>query len=159
MKCPLLQRPACILQCYDQHYNYSQSCFCCLLRLRILFILKIELPQFFKEIKYLKFLPEEYPDKDLMFCGDFNCPQSHTVFKPLKSLGYKPALIHQKTSLRQKCVNDDCLASEYDNIFFNNSKVSFIKSGVILFYKSFQTLKVARTVSDHVPIYFQFSLN
>ena len=79
------------------------------------------------EIKYLKFLPEEYPDKNLMFCGDFNCPQSHTVFNPLKSMGYKPALTHQKTSLRQKCINEDCLASEYDSIFFNNSKVSFIK--------------------------------
>ena len=111
------------------------------------------------EIKYLKFLPKEYPDKNLIFCGDFNCPQSHTVFNPLKSMGYKPTLIHQKTSLRQKCINDDCLASEYDNFFFNSSKISFIKSGVILFYKSFQTLKVARTVSDHVPIYFQFSLN
>ena len=26
------------------------------------------------EIKYFKFLPAEYPDKNLIFCGDFNCP-------------------------------------------------------------------------------------
>src|SRR6266498_5260719 len=34
------------------------------------------------EIKYFKFLPAEYPNNNLIFCGDFNCPQSHTVFNP-----------------------------------------------------------------------------
>ena len=36
------------------------------------------------EIKYFKFLPNEYPTLNLIFAGDFNCPQSHTVFNPLK---------------------------------------------------------------------------
>lgn len=39
------------------------------------------------EIKYLKFFPEEYPNLNLIFAGDFNCPQSHTVFNPLKKWG------------------------------------------------------------------------
>lgn len=47
-----------------------------------------------REIKYFKFLPSEYPNQDLIFCGDFNCPQSHTVFNPLKSMGYKPIFIN-----------------------------------------------------------------
>ena len=34
------------------------------------------------EIKYFKFLPDEYPDLNLIFVGDFNSPQSHTVFNP-----------------------------------------------------------------------------
>ncbi len=112
------------------------------------------------EIKYFKFLPEEYPDKNLIFCGDFNCPQSNTVFSPLKKSGYQPILVLQKTSLKEKCINNDCLASEYDNMFYSNSKITFIKSGIIPFYQHFNCdLKKARKVSDHVPIFFEFSLN
>jgi len=110
------------------------------------------------EIKYFKFLPAEYPDKNLIFAGDFNCPQSHTVFNPLKSMGYKPIFTGQKTSLKQECINNECLASEFDNIFYNSAKVIFIKSGVIHFYNSFHDLKEARKVSDHLPVYFEFNL-
>jgi deoxyribonuclease-1-like protein len=110
------------------------------------------------EIKYFKFLPSEYPGRNLIFCGDFNCPQSHTVFNPLRAMGYKPVFTGQKTSLKEQCTNDNCLASEFDNMFYNTSGISFIKSGVIVFYKSFATLKEARIVSDHIPIYFECSL-
>ena len=56
--------------------------------------------------------------------GDFNCPQSHTVFNPLKSSGFAPILKNQKTSLRQKCISNDCLASEYDNLFYDTRKIN-----------------------------------
>jgi endonuclease/exonuclease/phosphatase family metal-dependent hydrolase len=55
------------------------------------------------EVKYLRFLPAAYPDLNLIFCGDFNLPERHTVFNPLKAMGYKAALQNQKTSLRQNC--------------------------------------------------------
>lgn len=111
------------------------------------------------EIKYFKYLPEEYPNLNLMFCGDFNLPQSHSVFNPLRKMGYLPALVGQKTSLRQECFNDDCLASEFDNCFFNSTKITNVSAGVIHFYKSFSKIKEARKISDHIPIYFQFSVN
>ena len=111
------------------------------------------------EIKYFKFLPLEYADMNLIFCGDFNCAQSHTVFNPLKKMGYKPVFVNQKTSLKENYNRNECLASEYDNMFYKTSKINFEKSGVIHFYKSFATLKEARCVSDHLPVYFQFSLN
>ncbi|MEP7110608.1 MAG: endonuclease/exonuclease/phosphatase family protein [Ferruginibacter sp.] len=111
------------------------------------------------EIKYFKFLPVEYPGKNLIFAGDFNCPQSHTVFNPLKTMGYRPIFTGQKTSLKQECINEECLASEFDNIFYDPAKINFIKSGIIPFFNSFTNLKDARKVSDHVPIFFQFSLN
>jgi deoxyribonuclease-1-like protein len=112
------------------------------------------------EIKYFKFFPAEYPGKNLIFCGDYNCPQSHTVFNPLKSLGYKPILTNQKTSLKQECVTNNCLASEYDNMFYNASKVKYNLSGIVPFFINFNyDLKAARKVSDHVPIFFEFSLN
>ncbi len=110
------------------------------------------------EIKFFKFLPAEYPGKNMVFCGDFNCPQSHTVFNPLKSMGYRPVLINQKTSLKENCIQNNCLASEFDNIFYNTSTIKYIKSGAVFFFNSFnEDLKLARNISDHIPIYFEFN--
>ncbi|AWK02720.1 endonuclease [Flavobacterium crocinum] len=111
------------------------------------------------EIKYFKFLPGEYPNLNLVFLGDFNCPEKHTVFNPLKKTGYNSVLKNQKTTLKQKCKNNICLASEFDNIFYHTSHVKTINSGVIKFYEDFDSLLNARKVSDHIPIWFEFSLN
>ena len=109
------------------------------------------------EIKYFKFLPEEYLNLNLIFCGDFNLPQSHTVFTPLKKMGYQSSLVAQKTSLKQDCSSNDCLASEFDNFFYNAGKISSSGSGVVHFYKSFSTLTEARNISDHLPIYLKLN--
>ena len=111
------------------------------------------------EVKYFKYLPEEYPNQTLIFCGDFNLPQSHSVFNPLKKIGYQPALTGQKTSLKQECQNDDCLASEFDNVIYPSAEVKQLGAGVIHFYKSFPNFKEARNITDHVPVFFQLSLN
>jgi deoxyribonuclease-1-like protein len=111
------------------------------------------------EIKYFKFLPAIYPELNLLFVGDFNCPQSHTVFNPLKKMGYRSILVNQKTSLKQQVKNNKYLASEYDNMFYNTSKVNRIDKGIISFYNNFGSLKEARMISDHIPIWFEFSLN
>ena len=111
------------------------------------------------EIKYFKFLPEEYPNLNLIFVGDFNCPQSHTVFNPLKKMGYKSILINQKTSLKKECKNGNCLASEFDNMYYDALKISVDKAGIIPFYNNFNSLQEARFISDHIPIWIQFSLN
>lgn len=108
------------------------------------------------EIKYFKFLPDLYPGHNLIFTGDFNLPQSHTVYIPLGKMGYRSALVGQKTSLKQKSVNGEYLASEFDNFYFQPSKITMIKTGFVPFYSSFSDLKSARLISDHVPIYSQF---
>lgn len=105
------------------------------------------------EIKFFKFFPALYPDKNLVFIGDFNCPQSHTVFFPLRKMGYESVFVNQKTSLRQKCIQNDCLASEYDNIFFNSKTIQVLDKGIIPFYKDFSDIHEARTISDHIPIW------
>lgn len=104
------------------------------------------------EIKYFKFLPAQYPNLNLLFVGDFNCPQSHTVFNPLKKTGYNSVFVNQKTSLKKECKDNVCLASEFDNIWYNSAKISVANSKVIHFYNIFQTLKEAREISDHIPI-------
>lgn len=108
------------------------------------------------EIKYFKFLPLEYPSLNLVFMGDFNCPQSHTVFNPLKKMGYLPILQNQKTSLKKECRENNCLSSEFDNIFYKANTLEVIHSGIVPFYKKFNSLKEARKISDHIPIWFEF---
>lgn len=110
------------------------------------------------EIKHFKFLPDLYPTKNLIFLGDFNCPETHSVFNPLKKMGYKSAFQNQKTSLRQKCYNNDCLASEFDNFFYKGEKLKMIKAEVIHFYKKFEDIKLARKLSDHIPIVLIFDV-
>lgn len=105
------------------------------------------------EIKYFRFFPEKYPSRNLIFMGDFNLPQSHTVFNPLKKIGYQPALVGQKTTIKMQCVGNDCLASELDNIFYNTFTTQMIDSGVIHFYKNFPDMEAARNISDHIPIW------
>ncbi|TKC57564.1 endonuclease [Pedobacter hiemivivus] len=111
------------------------------------------------EIKYFKFLPDLYPGDNLIFCGDFNLPQSHSVFNPLWKTGHTSAFKGQKTSLKQKCVNGNCLASEYDNFYFKASGINVLRTGIVHFYQDFEDLRTARLISDHVPIYMQFSLD
>lgn len=111
------------------------------------------------EIKYFKFLPQQYSNLNLIFVGDFNCPQSHSVFNPLKKMGYTPVLLNQKTTLKTKPKGNIYLASEFDNMFYNSNRVNILQSGAILFYEEFISLQEARKISDHLPIWIEFSLN
>jgi len=107
-----------------------------------------------RELKYLKFFPDSLKLVNPVFLGDFNCPQAHSVFTPLKKKGYRPALTGQKTTLRQECIRNDCLASEYDNIFYPASVFKQRKAGVVPFYRFLQyDMKAARKLSDHLPVY------
>ncbi|MBN8643500.1 MAG: endonuclease/exonuclease/phosphatase family protein [Flavobacteriales bacterium] len=110
------------------------------------------------EIKYFKLLPEQYPKLNLVFAGDFNCPQSHTVFIPLQKMGYKSVFQNQKTSLKKECVNNNCLASEFDNIWYNSKTISATNAKALYFYESFATLQEAREISDHIPIAVELKL-
>jgi endonuclease/exonuclease/phosphatase family metal-dependent hydrolase len=110
------------------------------------------------EIKYFKFLPEQYTHLNLLFVGDFNCPETHTVFNPLKNMGYAPAFENQKTTLRSTCIKEDCLASPYDNMYYRLDKIKIVQQGVIPFYVHFDSLNDARKISDHIPIWIQFDL-
>lgn len=105
------------------------------------------------EIKYFKSYPDLYKSHNMIFCGDFNLPESHSVFNPLKKIGYAPALVGQKTTLRQKCLADGCLASQYDNFFFEGKSVVVAVAGVVHFYRHFSAIKKAREISDHLPVY------
>jgi deoxyribonuclease-1-like protein len=110
------------------------------------------------EIKHFKNLPAVYPNLNLIFLGDFNCPQTHTVFNPLKKMGYKPAFVNQKTSLKRTCPENNCLSNEFDNIWFDSNKFTVTNPIAILFYNDFDDFLKAREVSDHIPLTITLSI-
>ena len=106
-----------------------------------------------KEIELLDELHTSYSRDNLAIMGDFNLSQKAKAFDGLKSRGYRPVLLNQKTSLKTKRKNGEHLAQEYDNVFYENSALQNLKSGVIDFSKDFETLKEARNISDHLPVW------
>ena len=112
-----------------------------------------------KEIKLLEKISAVYPQKNIIFCGDFNLTGTDESYDPIKSKGYETILVDQKTSLKQECDDDDCLASIYDNFLYKPQKLEPIRSGVIKFYEQFDDFKKARKLSDHIPIFAEFTLN
>lgn len=111
------------------------------------------------EIKYFKFFPKKYNKLNLIFIGDFNCPQSHTVFNPLRKMEYLPVFTNQKTSLKSKCNENDCLSKEFDNIWYNKSKVTILSFETILFFQQFEDYTKAKEISDHIPITAKIALD
>ncbi|RZJ69872.1 endonuclease/exonuclease/phosphatase family protein [Flavobacterium sp.] len=110
------------------------------------------------EIKHFRFFPERYPNLNLIFAGDFNCPQSHSVFNPIRKMGFESAFIGTKTTLKMACKNG-CTASEFDNIFYRKLSVKVKSRGVVDFYTVFANLSDARKISDHLPIWVEFDLS
>jgi len=105
------------------------------------------------EIALLHGLPRRYPDDHLLILGDFNLAESHYAFDALKTAGYLPALVDQKTSLRMRRKDGEHLANEYDNIFYKAGALHAETSGVVDFTGAFSTLQQARAISDHLPVY------
>ncbi len=106
-----------------------------------------------REVKYLRYVSALKAPHPLVFCGDFNLPATHSVFNPLKKMGYTAVLHQQKTSLKKTCKAGNCLASEFDNIFIPGKGLRLIRSGVIHFYRDFVIFGDARSISDHIPVF------
>jgi len=104
-----------------------------------------------KEIKFFKEFTKLYGD-NLIFLGDFNVANTNSVFNPIYKQGFVDAFPNQKTTLKQKCINNDCLANAYDHIFYQQKKIKLIKAEAILFFTKFKDIKLARKISDHIPV-------
>lgn len=111
-----------------------------------------------QEIELLYVLHNAYRKDNLLVMGDFNLAQSDAAFLPLKNKGYTPVLEEQKTSLRIKLKDDGYLANEYDNIFYETDAFQIRRSGIIDFVPRFKTLKEARQISDHLPVWCELTI-
>ena len=109
-----------------------------------------------QEIKFFKNYKSLYGSR-CIYVGDFNVNQNNSVFNPIKNQGFVHVLPNQKTTLKQECKEDDCLANAYDYIWYPTETIKLIKAIPISFYKDFENLKQARHLSDHIPLLAKFS--
>lgn len=94
----------------------------------------------------------------VLFAGDFNVMERDPVFNELKSNGFTPALVDQKTTLKRTCTGFNYLNYAIDNIFYSKD-INFQESGVLDFVLTCDQLDQARKLSDHLPVFVKFSLN
>lgn len=106
------------------------------------------------EVEKLSIIPKNYKNKNIIICGDFNLSSSDKSYNGLRST-MVDVLKKTKTSLKMKPdQNGEVLNAEYDNFWVSNNTIH--KEGqVLLFYKDFKTLSLARKVSDHCPIFLK----
>lgn len=67
-------------------------------------------------------------------------------------MGYVSVFQNQKTSLKKECQNNNCLASEFDNIWYSKDKIKTRDKYIIKFYENFESIEKAKEISDHIPI-------
>lgn len=108
-----------------------------------------------REIALLDQLHRRYEADHVVLLGDFNLDEDDEAFDPLRRLGYRAVLDDQPTSLgrtRDPGPNGH-LASEYDNVFYEMGPLRAVRGGVLDFTPQFSSLKEARSLSDHLPVF------
>jgi hypothetical protein len=55
-------------------------------------------------------------------------------------------------------VNGEYLASEFDNIFYNTALININKAISSLFTQTIHRIRKANTISDHIPIWIEFTI-
>jgi len=108
-----------------------------------------------REVVLLDRLHQKYTPDHLLILGDFNLDEDDEAFDALRRLGYRAVLDDQATSLRRSADPgpDGHLANEYDNIFVEAGPLRAARSGVLDFTSQFPSLKDARSLSDHLPVF------
>lgn len=107
-----------------------------------------------KEIVHLGKIPGYYPKDNFVVLGDFNLHHGDKSFDSLKRKGFEPTLDDQRTSLRTKETSrGDYLMEPYDNVLYDTDRLDMRRKGYVDFVKKFKSVKEARTISDHLPVW------
>jgi endonuclease/exonuclease/phosphatase family metal-dependent hydrolase len=109
------------------------------------------------EIIYFQNYQKRLQTDNILIVGDFNLSENHNVWDSLYQQGYKSALKNSKTTLKQKCKRGDYLSHAIDNVYYSKG-VKFSNAGVIDYLETCENLKAARMISDHLPVFLEFSI-
>lgn len=108
------------------------------------------------EVEYIPTIISKYPNDRLIIASDFNVADSHPTMKSIYSMGFSPALINQKTTLKETLGdNGDYLFASKDNIVVMDDYFEIVESGIINIMKHLGDLNTARNISDHVGIWIK----
>ena len=111
-----------------------------------------------QEIIYFKDYQQRL-ETDLVFiCGDFNLTEDHVVWNDFYKIGFESAVQNTKTTLKRSCKDGNYLNHPIDNIYFDRDVISKVHANKIDFVNSCDRLDVARGISDHLPVFLEFSI-
>ncbi|MDC5807979.1 endonuclease/exonuclease/phosphatase family protein [Vibrio europaeus] len=108
------------------------------------------------EIVQLKQLPALTSDAPVLVMGDFNLGYEDEAFEPIRRVGLR-SHIRGKTALKMARKDGEHLTHPYDNVF--SEHVSICTSGILDFSERYPTLKAARAISDHSPVWVTIASN
>lgn len=108
-----------------------------------------------REIVHLSKIPALFPEDALIIMGDFNLPHHEKAFLGLREKDMDAALRKVRTTLKMEPdpTTGERRANAYDNLFFEQKELQVDSAGAIDFSYSFPTLKAARLISDHLPVW------
>src|SRR5690554_5037105 len=109
-----------------------------------------------EEIIHFIDYPERLNSNRILIAGDFNLSETHEVWRPFYRKGFTNALRNQRTTLKWKCAEGNYLNHPIDNIYFT-SDIQKVKAQSIDFVGTCENLKRAREISDHLPVFMEFS--
>jgi len=110
-----------------------------------------------EEIIHLIDYSERWGSPYVLIAGDFNVTENDKVWIPFYNKGFQSALKNTKTTLKQKCNDAIYLNHSIDNIFYT-PRVKRHQAQAIDFVETCENLQAARSISDHLPIFIEFSL-
>lgn len=93
----------------------------------------------------------------MIVLGDFNADEDNQTLKKIISDKFSVALIDENTTLKNKCDQGEYLSKATDNILYSE-KIQIFNSGAIDNIGACPGLKRASELSDHLPIFIQFSI-
>tara|TARA_R110002167_G_scaffold247308_5_gene452902 strand:+ start:3675 stop:4487 length:813 start_codon:yes stop_codon:yes gene_type:complete len=103
------------------------------------------------------YLIEDLRGIPVLLVGDFNVNEQEPIFDALKHKGFTAAIFNQKTTLKYVCEGNDYLNYAIDNIFYSKGIIK-TESNAIDFVRLCENLEAARTLSDHLPVFMEFTM-
>ena len=109
-------------------------------------------------INVYEYFLKESGESDIIIAGDFNVPADSPAFRNLSERAGVSYLLSPEEN--PTTLSDERLVSSYDNFFINKEKTrEFLEnSGVYNFVKSDNYAIIKKYISDHLPIFSEYSI-
>ncbi len=105
-------------------------------------------------------LPKLYPNDEIIIAGDFNTNSTDKFWNQLDQHDLSIQPMGKKTTLNRACTNSNKYSYKrhaIDFFIYENSELNIIQSGVLDYVESCERLKIARSISDHLPAWCKIS--
>ena len=95
-------------------------------------------------------------NKPIIILGSFNTFYNNKVYDALYDNSFTSVLKGEKTQLSYRCNYNKYLSVATDNILYNAKSINYISSGVINYIGGCENFKIAKKISNHLPVVARF---